>query len=95
MDVTHPRRLTPCEDDGIAAAVCDVTGVQAQSDERRVGPSQQLVDLARCLDIGSGMRMESRDQPHLALDLPLRALPQMPLRRIQITRPRTFIRAFA
>ena len=50
---------------GIAAAVVDVPRVEAETDERWVRASKQLVDLARRLDVGPGVRMERTAEPHL------------------------------
>ena len=57
--------ITARERDGIAAAVIDVPGVEAETDERRVRASKQLVYLARRLDVCPGVGMERTDEPHL------------------------------
>ena len=42
----------------IAAAEGGVAGVEAQAEQARVHLRQQRLDLARCLDVGAGVRVE-------------------------------------
>ena len=56
------RRVPPCHRDGIAAAVRDVTGVEAEPDKRRIGPGKDRVDLLRRLDVCGRVRVKAGRQ---------------------------------
>ena len=64
VHVAHARGIATSKRDRVAATVRDVPGVEAQTDQRRIGATQQLVDLAWRLDVRAGVRMERGDESH-------------------------------
>jgi ABC-type molybdate transport system permease subunit len=76
MDVADQIPVVPHSLGGIEAAVSEVTGIQAQADQRSVEALQQPLDLAGRLEVRPGMGVDDRLEPLLEAQLPC------PLQRI-------------